>query len=508
MGIEQGLRKRVQRAPVYDADMIMGGKIQPQAIKIEEAILGACMMNADAYETAAEILTPESFYTNTHQKIFAAFNRLHKAHVVIEELAVMQELNKSEELELIGGPYYLTTLTGKTSSSSLNNIEAHCRTVQEKYLARQVIKVGTEAMAQAYEDAADVYELIDSFASQANKIGEGSNGKEFSDMVDGMVEFHNELERKAAITEDLVGIPSGFKEIDKVTHGFRPGSLITIAAGTSDGKTAIALNIAANASKMPYFTCVAIFTLEVDRAQIINRIVSAETGVGFEKIDTGKLTPKESEKVMHATKYLESLPLFIDDTPGINYVQIRSKVKRLMRKRAKQRIAQGLDPNERWMIVIDYLQLMKGAIKDKRATKEEEISDTTGNLKILAKELKIPIIQLAQVNREVAKRKGNRLMLSDLRSSASIEMDSDMVIFIYKPDDGVIMERVVEIAKHRGGKLHTTRLRVEFWRQKFLNPDDEKGEAPAPISQPWVRVGQVTTGDFDEGFDADKAPFE
>jgi len=177
-----------------------------------------------------------------------------------------------------------------------------------------------------------------------------------------------------------------------------------------------------------------------------------------------------------------------------------------MRRRAKQRIAEGKDPNEKWMIIIDYLQLMKGAIKDKRTTKEEEISDTTGNLKILAKELKIPIIQLAQVNREVSKRKGNRLMLSDLRSSASIEMDSDMVIFIYKPDDGVIMERVVEIAKHRGGKLHTARLRVEFWRQKFLNPDDEKGEAPAPISQPWQLVtGQG--GNFDDGFNADNAPF-
>lgn len=494
--------RKNRRKPSLDLTTMVYGKIPPQAKELEEAVLGACLLEADAIDDAAEILQVESFYVDAHQRIFKALLNVRKQNIQPDILTVCEELRKSEELDWVGGPFAITKLTNNVVGTA--NLEAHARIIQQKFYAREIIRIAGEAIGEAYEDSTDVFDLMDKFAQDANKVGENGNGGEFVSMSTSMFEFHKEIDRKKAIEGDITGVPSGFKEIDKITHGWQRGSLITIAAGTADGKTAFSLNIATAAAKPPYNTCVAIFNLELPRIELINRIVSAETGIGYEKIITGKLTPHEEEKLHNATMYLESLPIFIDDTPGLNHLQIRGKLKRLMRKRAKQRTGEGKDPEEPWLAIADYVQLTKGA-GEKRQNREEELADTTGSFKRTAKELSIPFIQLAQVNREVSKRKGFRLMLSDLRGSASIEMDSDIVMFIYKPDnDSDKMSRVVEIAKHRNGKLLTTTLVAQFWRQKFLNPEDAKYEPLGSHEQ----VANKVKEDFDEGFEEDKTPFK
>ena len=515
MGIEEGLNepyrnRKNRRKPSMDLSTLVYGKLPPQAKELEEAVLGACMLEHignEAFDLAEEILQPESFYVDAHQRIFRACQRIRKAHGIIDLMTVIVELRKTEELDTIGGPYALTLLTNKVTNTA--RIEQHARIIQQKYYAREIIRISGDAINDAYEDVTDVFELMDNFATAANKIGEGSNGKEFTNMGDNMVAFYSELDRKAAITTDITGIATGFTELDRMTSGLQEGDLVTLAATTGSGKTIAALNIAVNAAKPYNQTCVAVFLLEIPTIQATNRIVSAETSVAYEKIIRGKLTPHDREKVDNATKYIESLPIFIDDTTGITQAQIKAKVKRLKRKRAKERVQAGLDPNEKWLVIVDYLQLMKPNSYDARQTRDKEIGEMTMGLKNMAKDLKLSVIQLSQLSRKNAERKGFRLFLSDLRESGSIEQDSDIVLFIYKTDNlNDKITRIMEIAKHRNGSLGTFPLRAEFWRQKFVNPDEAAQEAPAPISQPWQRAAEQTKANFDEGFNADEAPFE
>ncbi len=472
------------------------GKIPPQAKDLEEAILGACMLIKDAYETVCEILKPESFYLDAHQRIFRAFERIVNRFGTIDLLTTVEALKQTEELETIGGPYCLMKLTNNVIGA--NNLMAHAAIVQQKYYAREVIRVAAEAMQLAYEDSTDVFDLLDTFSSDASKIGEMSNGAEFMDMASGMFKFMQETDRKALITDDIIGVPTGFKEIDRVTGGIQPGDMVTIAAGTGDGKTTIGLNIAQYAASLPIPCPVAIFMLEVPKEQGMQKLVTSYTSSQFKNVRRGHLTDSERKKIQHAQADLERMPIFIDDTPGINYMQAKAKLKRLIKRRAKERVANGLNPDEKWLVIIDYVQLMKVPKNDHRQTKEQDISEITANLKIMAKELGIGVIILAQVNKQVkARNKGNRLLLGDIRDSAGVEMDSDIVMFLYKPDNNDNNYRIAEIAKHRNGELLTTKLQVEFWRQKFFNPGEETKKEETQLSLPIVKP----TEQFDDGFE-------
>ncbi len=418
---------RKERRRTVDITTYIGAKVPPQARELEEAILGACMVDKEGYELAAEILKPESFYVDAHQRIFKAFGLMAKKNMPIDVLTLCQQLQTTEELDTVGGPYAVTKLTNNVTSAA--NIEAHCRIVQQKFYAREIIRVAGEALGEAYEDSADVFDLLDKFNTDVSKIGEDTGVSEFSDMSQNMVDFFHEIDRKKAITGDIIGVSSGLKEIDYCTLGWQPSDLIIIAARPSTGKTALVLNIAANCG-----INVAFFSLEMSRKQLTNRIVSAQSGIGLEVITKGKLNTFEDAEIMKATQRIENLPIFVDDNATLTHSSLRNKLKKLIRRRHKEitkqnvtRKREGLPVIEEkgWICIVDYLQLMSGI--DSKQHREQEISTISRNLKKIAKELNIPMIALSQLSRDIEGRKGmnNKLAaeprLSDLRECLSVE---------------------------------------------------------------------------------------
>ncbi|MFK7781064.1 replicative DNA helicase [Psychroserpens sp.] len=445
------------------------GKIPPQAIDLEEVVLGAMMIDKKGVDEVIDILSPDAFYKEAHKTIFEAIFKLFENSEPIDLLTVSSQLKKDAKLDLIGGDFYLISLTQRVSSSA--HIEFHARIILQKYIQRSLIKISNEIIEEAYDETKDVFDLLDNAQAKLYEVTQG-NVKKSTETAQSLVIQAKKKIEEISNKEGMSGIPTGFTKLDRLTSGWQPSDLIIIAARPGMGKTALTLTMARNIavdSNIP----VAFFSLEMSSVQLITRLISSETNLSSEKLRTGKLEKHEWEQLNVKVKTLEKAPLFIDDTPSLSIFDLRAKARRL----ASQ---YGIK-----MIMIDYLQLMTAGGSQKGGNREQEISTISRNLKALAKELAIPVIALSQLSRAVETRGGSkRPLLSDLRESGAIEQDADIVSFIYRPeyykidewddDDRSPTEGQGEfiVAKHRNGGLENIRLKFIGHLGKFDNLDD------------------------------------
>lgn len=470
--------KKTRRKSPLDLSSVMYGKVPPQAKELEEAVLGAIMLEKSAFDTVVEILKPECFYVEANQRIFRAMQGLAIKSLPIDLLTVVEELKFREELEVVGGPYYVTRLTNAVVSSA--NIEAHSRIVLQKFIQRELIRISGEIIGDAYEDSTDVFDMLDEAEGKLFEITNNHLRKNFDSIDTVLVKTIQRIEDMRNRDQDITGVPTGFPSLDKLTYGWQPTDLIILAARPSVGKTAFALNLARSAAVTDdpsKAVPVAFFSLEMSSSQLVQRILSAESEIWLEKIARGKLEEHEMKQLYKkGIEKLSKAPIFIDDTAALNIFELRAKCRRLKNK------------HNIGLILIDYLQLMSGAGDNRNANREQEISKISRDLKGLAKELQVPIIALSQLSREVEKRKeGAKIpQLSDLRESGAIEQDADMVMFLYRPEyyeitaneqgESTKGETYVKIAKHRNGSLDTIKLRALLHIQKFIEDSDGGGD--------------------------------
>jgi replicative DNA helicase len=445
------------------------GKIPPQAVDLEEVVLGAMMIDKKGVDEVIDILHPDVFYKDAHRFIYEAIFVLFEESQPVDLLTVSSQLKKTGKLEVSGGDFYLIKLTQKVASSA--HIEFHARIILQKYIQRSLIKISGEIIEEAYDESTDVFDLLDAAEAKLYDVTQGNLKRSAETAQDLVIQAKKRIEEIAG-KEGMSGIPSGFDKLDKLTSGWQPSDLIIVAARPGMGKTALTLSMARNMavnSNIP----VAFFSLEMSSVQLITRLISSETGLSSEKLRTGKLEKHEWEQLNVKVKSLEKAPLFIDDTPSLSIFDLRAKARRLASQHGIK------------MIMIDYLQLMTAGGSQKGGNREQEISTISRNLKALAKELAVPVIALSQLSRAVETRGGSkRPILSDLRESGAIEQDADIVSFIYRPEYYKIEEWDDEertptqgqaefiVAKHRNGGLENIRLKFIGNQGKFDNLDD------------------------------------
>lgn len=475
--------KNLANGPKYKpADIIHSlGKIPPQALDIEEAVLGALLIEKDALTNVVDILRPQSFYKEAHQRIYAAIITLFDKTEPIDLLTVTNQLRTTGELELAGGAFYLVELTSRVNSAA--NIEYHARIIIEQAIKRELIGLSTEIQKDSFEYTTDVFELLDRAGQKIFDITESNIRKSFSSVRDVMRQAIAELEAKKDHTDGLTGVPSGFSALDRMTSGWQKSDLLILAARPGMGKTAFVLSFLRNAAvdhKVP----IAIFSLEMSSIQLVNRLIAGEAELDSQKIRKGNLADYEWAQLHHKIAHLSEAPIFIDDTPGLSILELRAKCRRLKQKYDIQ------------MIIIDYLQLMTADHSGKGGgNREQEIAAISRALKNIAKELDVPVMALSQLSRQVEQRGGNkRPQLSDLRESGSIEQDADMVMFLYRPEyyemkeyeDGSPADGTAEImiAKHRNGSLDNVRLKYIGKYTKFADLDymESGSGSPFPVS--------------------------
>jgi replicative DNA helicase len=450
-----------------DLSNFVFGKVQPQALALEEAVLGALMLDKDALTTVIDILRPESFYIAAHQTIYKCIMKLFEKMQPVDLLTVTEEVKKLGELEKIGGAYYLVELTNRVASAA--NIEYHARIIAQKHIQRELIRISTGVIQEAYEDTTDVFDLLDKAEQGLFQITEQNLSRGSETMSSLVTKAVKKLEEMAGKEEGLTGVPTGFTALDRLTSGWQPSDLIIVAARPGMGKTSYTLAIARNAA-MDFGKGVAFFSLEMSNVQLVQRLISMEAEIPGAKLRSGQLEDYEWQQLNSAIEKLSEAPIFIDDTPGINVFELRAKCRRLKMQHDIQ------------MIIIDYLQLMTGG-SDQKGNREQEISMISRSLKGLAKELNVPVIALSQLSRAVETRGGaKRPQLSDLRESGAIEQDADIVSFIYRPEyyqiledeEGNSLKGVGEIiiAKHRNGALDSVKLKFMSEFAKFTNLED------------------------------------
>lgn len=445
------------------------GKIPPQAVDLEEVVLGAMMIDKKGVDEVIDILHPDVFYKSAHQYIFEAIFKLFENSEPIDLLTVSNQLRKDQRLEAIGGDFYLVQLTQKVASSA--HIEFHARIILQKFIQRRLIQISNEIIEASYDETTDVFDLLDAAESKLYEVTQGNIKRSSETAMELVMQAKKRIE-EISNKEGLSGIPSGFDKLDRLTSGWQPSDLIIVAARPGMGKTALTLSMARNIA-VGQNTPVAFFSLEMSSVQLITRLISSETGLSSEKLRTGTLEKHEWEQLNVKVKGLEKAPLFIDDTPSLSIFDLRAKARRLASQHGIK------------LIVIDYLQLMTAGGTQKGGNREQEISTISRNLKALAKELNVPVIALSQLSRAVETRGGSkRPLLSDLRESGAIEQDADIVSFIYRPEYYKIDEWDDEersptegqaefiVAKHRNGGLDNIRLKFIGHLGKFDNLDD------------------------------------
>lgn len=450
------------------------GKLPPQALELEEAVLGAMMIDKKGVDEVIDILQSDAFYKDAHKHIFEAIFQLFTDSQPIDLLTVSSQLKKNAKLDLAGGDFYLIQLTQKISSSA--HIEFHSRIILQKYIQRSLIKISSEIIEDSYDETTDVFDLLDKAESKLYEVTQG-NIKRSSETAQSLVIQAKKRIEEIANKEGLSGIATGFEKLDKITSGWQPSDLIIIAARPGMGKTAFVLSMARNIA-IDFGHPVALFSLEMSSVQLITRLISSETGLSSEKLRTGKLEKHEWEQLSIKVKNLEKAPLYIDDTPSLSIFDLRAKARRLASQHGIK------------LIIVDYLQLMTagGSNGKGMGNREQEISTISRNLKALAKELEVPVIALSQLSRAVETRgSSKRPLLSDLRESGAIEQDADIVSFIYRPeyykieewddDEQSPTEGQAEfiIAKHRNGSLENIRLKFIGSLGKFDNLEEYSG---------------------------------
>ena len=454
------------------------GKLQPQALDLEEAVLGALMLEKDALSSVIDVLKPEVFYDVRHQKIFSTIAVLFEKTSPVDILTVTAQLRQQGELEMIGGAYYITELTNRVASAA--NIEYHSRIIIQKYIQRELIRISTDVINMAYEDTADVLEMLDKAEKNLFEIAQNNLRRDSRKMDDLVHEALKDIEALKDKKDGLTGVASGFTDLDRMTSGWQKSDLVIIAARPAMGKTAFVLSCARNAA-VDFDKPVVVFSLEMSSVQLVNRLISGETEIEQEKIRKGTLEEWEWQQIHSKIGRLEAAPLIIDDTPSLNIFEFRAKCRRLKSQHDIQ------------LIIIDYLQLMQGKAEGKGGggNREQEIGSISRALKTVAKELNVPVIALSQLSRAVENRPGGskRPMLSDLRESGSIEQDADMVLFLYRPEyygldvdeDNNPTQGVGEviIAKHRNGETGRVRLKFVGKYVKFTDLDQGMDSFPA-----------------------------
>jgi len=444
--------------------------LQPQAREFEEAVLGALMLEKDAYPQVSEILRPESFYDRHHQMIYSAITDLAVRQEPIDILTVTEQLKKRGELEEVGGPFYITKLSSQVASSA--HIEYHARIIAQKYLARELISFSSEIQGKSFDETLDVDDLMQEAEGRLFEISQRNLKKDYTQINPIISEAYELLQKAAARTDGLSGLESGFHGLDKMTSGWQNSDLVIIAARPAMGKTAFVLSMAKNIA-VNFRNPVAVFSLEMSNVQLVNRLIVNVCEIPGEKIKSGQLAPYEWQQLDYKLKDLIDAPLYVDDTPSLSVFELRTKARRLVREHGVK------------ILIIDYLQLMNASGMS-FGSRQEEVSTISRSLKGLAKELNIPIIALSQLNRGVENREGidgKRPQLADLRESGAIEQDADMVCFIHRPEyykiysdeKGNDLRGMAEIiiAKHRNGATGDVLLRFKGEFAKFQNPDDD-----------------------------------
>ena len=504
-------RKRTK--PDFQSPAIANhGKLPPQAVDLEEAVLGALMLEKEAVNTVIDILQPQSFYKEIHQKIFAAIQDLFQRSEPVDILTVTHELKNRGELDVVGGPYYITQLTNRVASAA--NIEFHARVISQKYIQRELIRISSQIITDAYDDTTDVFTLLDTAETNLFGVAEGNIRKSYASMSDLIRESIEQIENAKNKESGVIGVASGFTALDRVTSGWQPSDLVIIAARPAMGKTSYVLSLARNAAvdfKIP----VAFFSLEMSSVQLVTRLISAESEISSEKLRSGNLRGDELQQIHSRITELSEAPLFIDDTAGLSVFELRAKARRLKSKHDIQ------------LLIIDYLQLMSGGGDNKNGNREQEISMISRSLKSIAKELNIPVLALSQLSRAVETRGGDkRPQLSDLRESGSIEQDADMVQFIHRPDYYGLTEDEegnptkgianIIIAKHRNGSVCDVQLKFIDTLAKFQDFDqgshdfgdyDNTNFTSMPIGEDFDN-NTVTKSSKMNDLDDDEPPFD
>ena len=458
--------KKIQSPAVIN---LQQGKIPPQALDLEEAVLGAMLIDKKGVDEVIDILQPDAFYKTAHQYIFNAIYQLFHDSQPIDLLTVSSALRKDGKLEIVGGEFYLVQLSQRVASSA--HIEFHARIILQKFIQRSLIRISNEIIETAYKDSTDVFDLLDEAESKLYDVTQGNIKRSSQSAQNLVIEAKTRIE-EISKREGLSGVSTGFQKLDKLTSGWQPSDLIVIAARPGMGKTALTLSMARDIAVTKEIP-VAFFSLEMSSVQLITRLISAETGLSSEKLRTGKLADHEWQQLNVKVTDLEKAPLFIDDTPSLSIFDLRAKARRLASQNGIK------------LIIVDYLQLMTAGSSSKVGNREQEISTISRNLKALAKELDVPVIALSQLSRAVETRGGTkRPMLSDLRESGAIEQDADIVSFIYRPeyynidewddDEHTPSEGQAEliVAKHRNGGLDNIRLKFISHLGKFEDIDN------------------------------------
>ncbi len=512
-------RKRTR--PVSLAPSLEHGKLPPQAVDLEEAVLGALMLEKEAVNTVIDILQPKSFYKETHQRIFAVIQDLFQKSEPVDILTVTNLLKQNGELDIVGGAYFITQLTNRVASAA--NIEFHARIIAQKYIQRELIRISSEIITDAYDETTDVFNLLDKAESSLFSVAEGNIRKNYESMSDLIRESIAQIEQAKNQESGVIGVASGFTALDRVTSGWQPSDLVIIAARPAMGKTSYVLSLARNAA-VDFNIPVAFFSLEMSSVQLVTRLVSAESEISSEKLRSGNLRNDEIQQIHTKIQKLAEAPIFIDDTAGLSVFELRAKARRLKSQ------------HDIKLLIIDYLQLMSGGGDNKNGNREQEISMISRSLKSIAKELNIPVLALSQLSRAVETRGGDkRPQLSDLRESGSIEQDADMVQFIHRPEYYGLTEDEegnptngvanIIIAKHRNGSVCDVKLKFINQLAKFQDFErgmddfgdfDNSNFASMPIGEDFDNEGTVTMSskmndieddNFDYGGDDDETPF-
>ncbi len=476
--------------------------VQPQAIEMERAVLGALMIDKDAYAVVCEMLHPESFYEPRNQKVYTAIRDLSMRELPIDVWTVTEQLAKQGDLEDVGGPGYITELSSRVASSA--NIEYHSRIIAQKSLARQLISYASVIETKAFDETVDIDDLMQEAEGSLFELGQRNMKKDYT-QIDPVIKNAVDIIQKAAANKDgLTGVSTGYHKLDDLTSGWQPSDLVIIAGRPAMGKTSFALSMAKNIAadlRIP----MAFFSLEMSNTQLVNRLISNCCEIQGSKILNGQLRPDDWDRLDKRLNNLLGAPLYVDDTPSLSVFELRTKARRLVREHGVK------------IIMIDYLQLMN-ASGMRFSSRQEEVSTISRSLKGLAKELDVPILALSQLNRGVEGREGlegKRPQLSDLRESGAIEQDADMVLFVHRPEyyhiyqdeNGRDLRGMAQIiiAKHRKGATGDVLLNFRGEFTRFENPEDRRLDTKKSDSTGGEILGSKINGD--QPSNGDESPF-
>lgn len=430
----------------YEPTPAASPQVVPHSLEAEEAVLGSVLINPEAYYDVAEFLRAEDFYLVRHQWIWQAFTRLHERRVPIDFLTVTEELSQLGQLAEIGGAAYLTGLINNVPTSL--HAEAYGRIVEETAVRRRMITAANEIAKLAYQQELSVDTVMDGAEKAIFGVSERRTTRDLQPIQAVLSDYYDRVEQLASRPEEIVGVPTGFFDLDKLLSGLQPSDLLIVAGRPGSGKTAFMLSAAKNAAQK-YHKHVAIFSLEMSSEQLVQRMIAQETGIDSQRLRTGRLEPDEWPIFTHAIEVLNDTVIFLDDTPALTPLQLRTKCRRL-------HLEHRLD-----LVLVDYLQLMSSGTRSENRV--QEVSYISRNLKVLARELDVPVMAAAQLSRAIELRADKEPLLSDLRESGSLEQDADIVMFIHRPEEyekDTLKKNIaqIKVAKHRNGPTGTVEL--------------------------------------------------